>query len=69
MRMPIKREGKYMKHYTEQELDKKIHAFLDAKTEKYPEIAKAPKSESIVTMPALVAKYFELFPWARPVTY
>lgn len=39
-----------MKHYNEQEVDEKIHAFLSKKLQKFPELAGKPAVEHPVAV-------------------
>lgn len=46
-------EGKYTKHYSNEELDVKIHTFLHRKFEKYPELIRARRDTPVSARPYL----------------
>lgn len=48
--------GKYVKHYTNEELDTKIHTFLNKKFEKYPELTLPPKSTPVFSKPSFTTR-------------
>lgn len=48
--------GKYMKKYNDQELDKKIDAFLSKKFEKYPELTKTRQEAPVFSKPSFASR-------------
>lgn len=54
-----------MKHYNDQELDTKIHAFLSKKMQKYPELA---ESRQTVSAPSFPAKLRQALTTLKPLT-
>lgn len=68
MRLSAMKGTRGMKHYNDQELDMKIHAFLSKKMQKYPELAAPQEVKYTVSAPRFSTRLLQTLTSMKPLT-